>query len=129
MILSYFEKVKKRIAGLEWLIDREVVESEYDEDAELGIIGGKITFKDGSILHFKEVIFSKGRQYRFQYMDDKNNLIFRWDTAPHHQEVKTFPYHAHTPKGVIECNAMDLNDVLTTIENIIIERFENLWIK
>jgi len=44
MTIHYFEKVKKRIAKLEWLIDREGIEIEYDEDADVGIIGGNITF-------------------------------------------------------------------------------------
>lgn len=55
MIVRYFKKIKNRIEKLEWLIERVSIDTEYDEDADAGIIGGSITFKDGSIFHFKEV--------------------------------------------------------------------------
>lgn len=91
MTIPYFEKVRKRIGKLEWLIERVSVDTEYDEDADVGIMSGSITFKDGSIFHFKEVLLGKHSQYRFHYMDDRNNMISRWDTAPHHRKLKTSP--------------------------------------
>ena len=124
MIAGYFEKVKKRIARLNWLIEREVVETEYDEDADSGLIGGNITFKDGSCLYFKEVLFSQTREYRFHYMDRKQNLILRWDSAPHHKKIKTFPYHVHTSKSVMPSKPLNLIEVLDQIERIIVEKIE-----
>ncbi len=53
MTIRYFKKIKNRIGKLEWLIERVSIDTEYDEDADAGIIGGNITFKDGSIFHFK----------------------------------------------------------------------------
>ncbi len=119
-----FEGIKKRIAKLEWLIERESIETEYDEDTDVGIISGSITFKDGSVFHFKEVLLGKSRQYRFHYMDERNNLISRWDSAPHHKEFKTFPYHIHLPDGVKENGPVKLIGVLDEIESIIISRLE-----
>jgi len=52
MTVRYFETVKKRIARLEWLIERQSIDTEYDEDADVGVISGNITFKDGSVFHF-----------------------------------------------------------------------------
>ena len=58
MTIRYFEKIKKRIEKLEWLIERESIYTEYDEDADIGNIGGSIVFKDGSVLHFiKKCLF------------------------------------------------------------------------
>ena len=109
---------------MKWLIDREALETEYDEDVNLGIIGGTITFKDGTVLNFKEIISLTDRNYRFHYMDKENRLIYRWDSAPHHKEVKTFPYHLHTSEGVVECKLVSFVDVLSKIENIIIDHLE-----
>jgi len=122
--IRYFEKVKKRIAKLEWLIERKSIDTEYDEDADVGYIGGYVNFKDGSIFHFKEILFGQNRHYRFHYMDEKHNLISRWDTAPHHKKLKTFPYHVHLPDGVEECKPVTLNGVLDRIESIVIDRLE-----
>jgi hypothetical protein len=38
MTIPYFEKVRKRIGKLEWLIERVSVDTEYDEDADVGIM-------------------------------------------------------------------------------------------
>ena len=32
-------------------------------------------------------------KYSYHYQDRNSDLIFRYDMAPHHQEVKTFPHH------------------------------------
>ena len=57
-------------------------------------------------------------------MDEQNNLISRWDTAPHHRDLKTFPYHVHLPDGVKESMQVTLFDVLDKIEDIVIARLE-----
>ncbi len=124
MTVRYFNKIKKRIAKLEWLTERVSIDTEYDEDVDVGIIGGSIAFKDGSTFHFKEVLLGENRHYRFHYMDERNNLISRWDTAPHHKELKTFPHHAHLPGSVKESEPVKLTDVLGRIEGIVIDRLE-----
>ena len=106
------------------MIERESIDTEYDEDADIGNIGGNIVFKDGSVLHFKEIFFGEKRQYRFHYMDERNNLISRWDNVPHHKELRTFPHHVHLPDGVKETKPAKLIDVLDKIEDIVIERLE-----
>ncbi len=122
MIIGYFEKIKKKITKLEWLIERQSIDTEYDEDADIGNIGGSIVFKDGSVFHFKEIILVEKRQYRFHYMDERNNLISRWDNAPHHKDLGTFPHHVHLPNAVKESKPVKLINVLDIIEIIVIDR-------
>lgn len=124
MTTRYFTKVRKRIGELEWLTERISIDTEYDEDADVGMIGGSITFKDGSIFHFKEVVLGKNTQYRFHYMDERKNLISRWDSAPHHRELNTFPYHVHFPDGVKESKPVNLLHVLDKIEGLVVARLE-----
>ena len=125
MTIRYFKKVKNRIEKIEWLIKQVHIDTEYDEDANAGIIGGSITFKDGSIFHFKEVLLGENRHYRFHYMDESNNLIFRWDTAPHYKDLKTFPYHIHLPDGVKESKRVTLIEVLDKIEGDVVDKLES----
>jgi hypothetical protein len=124
MTVRYFNKIKKRIAKLEWLTERVSIDTEYDADVDVGVIGGSIAFKDGSTFHFKEVLLGENRHYRFHYMDERNNLIFRWDTAPHHKELKTFPHHVHLSGSVTESVPVKLTDVLGRIEGIVIDKLE-----
>ncbi len=119
MTIPHFKKIIDRISDLEWLIDRVTIDTEYDEDTDVGIIGGSIIFKDGSVLHFKEVLLGDKRHYRFHYMDAENGLISRWDSAPHHKDLKTFPYHVHLPDGVRESMEVTFMDVFDEIKNIV----------
>ena len=34
-------------------------------------------------------------KYRHHWQDRSGRLIKRWDNAPHHREIDTFPYHLH----------------------------------
>ena len=53
------------------------------------------------------------------YMGAENNLIARWDSAPHHRKLWTFPFHLHTPQGVEEHPAITLLEVLDKIKVMI----------
>jgi hypothetical protein len=124
MIQKYFEKVRKRILQLKWLIERETLDIECDEDAGVGMMSGSLQFKDGSALHFKEIFLVSQREYRFHFMDRHHRLICRWDSAPHHRELKTFPHHMHTSAGVAESKAVTLIEILETVTAGIIESLD-----
>ena len=64
-------------------------------------IGGKIKFKNNAVLHLREFVYVEisidRKMYSYQYMDSKNNLLFRYDNTEHHQKLNlpTFPHHKH----------------------------------
>ena len=87
----------------------------------MGIITGKLVFIDKSILDFMELVSTKEAEYRFQYMDKDKGLICRWDSAPHHRKVPTFPYHLHTKKGIKESKKVSLVDILDVVTEKAIE--------
>jgi hypothetical protein len=70
----------------------------------MGHMKGIIAFADGSELTFFELVSQDQDtitvlKYRFHYQKG-NQIIFRYDNAPHHQDLSTFPDHKHTPNGV-----------------------------
>ena len=72
-----------------------------------GFIRGTIMFIDGSTLSFLEYVKIKGNKpvkikYRYNYTDENSRLIFRYDNAPHHREIKTYPHHKHIPNNKVE---------------------------
>ena len=70
-----------------------------------------------------ELVSTKEAEYRFHYMGKDKELICRWDSAPHHKEVPTFPYHLHTKRGIKESKKENFIDIL----NIVTEKaIENL---
>jgi len=70
--------------------------------------GGYVRFRadlvDGSRLFALEFVDArlKRLRYSYHYQDASGDLIFRYDNAPHHPEVRTHPHHKHTPHGVEE---------------------------
>ena len=58
-----------------------------------------IEIKNQTKLFIKDYLFLDGsRKYSFHWQDTDGNCIIRWDNAPHHQDVITFPYHKHIGK-------------------------------
>jgi len=72
--------------------------------ASEGLIRGVIVSLDGSRLRFLEYVSITGGEvarlkYRYHYEDPDGRLVFRYDNAPHHPEVETFPHHKHLSDG------------------------------
>ena len=75
---------------------------------------------DNSQLFSKDYLFLDGsRKYSFHWQDGKGHCIIRWDNAPHHQDVITFPYHQHIGKeeDIKESQPMKLETVMECISN------------
>ena len=88
---------------------------------ETAYIEGEIVFAEGIRLFFFEFWQRSGdgterEKYRFHCMDVDNQLIFRYDNAPHHQNIKTFPHHKHLPSGIRESMPPAFADVLAETE-------------
>ncbi|MFZ1757037.1 MAG: DUF6516 family protein [Caldilineaceae bacterium] len=86
---------------------------------------GRVRFYNLSILNILEVVVPGDRRsidkirYAFHYQSAEGTLIFRYDNAPHHPDLSTFPAHKHTPDGVIAADAPDLADILREIDAIL----------
>lgn len=121
MIQSYFNKVRIKLKEISPLIKTDHVSIEM-VSADMGILRGKITFADGSVLDFREIFSTKEHDYRFQWMDTANKLIIRWDTAPHYKNLNNFPFHKHIEKDVSSSEELNFIDVLEYIKRDIISR-------
>ena len=78
-------------------------------------IKGLIILKDKSELHFKEFVSEKKHNYSYHWQNSEGEMIIRWDNAPHHKEVKTYPYHKHIPE-VKESEEVTLEEIIEYIE-------------
>ena len=106
----------------------ESIDVEYEAKSKtVGLIHGTVGMVDGSTLQFMELVNIKRDKmtrpkYRFHFMDSADKMVFRFDNAPHHLEVTTYPHHKHIrgeekPKPSKE---IGLRDVLLEIEEGII---------
>ena len=90
----------------------------------LGFIRGNLYFVNGSLLHIREFVnvktgIERGK-YTYQYMTIDNKLIFRYDNAPHHQDLNlpNYPHHKHSGSedNIISSDAPLLANILKEIE-------------
>ena len=59
-------------------------------------------------------------KYRYHYEDHEGKMLFRYDNAPHHMEVETFPHHKHTADGnVVASSEPTLQEILFEIITLI----------
>lgn len=75
----------------------------------------KILLENRSVLFVREYVDEVERVYSFHWQDQNDEMIMRWDNAPHHRHISTFPHHKHTPAGVFENLEIALSDVLAEI--------------
>lgn len=95
-----------------------------DQPDEPMRIKGTLMFPDGSQLVFNEAIKLHDKQikktrYAYHYQDGSNNLIFRYDNAPHHPHIFTYPHHKHVGSAIEPSQNPDLGDVLSEIEGLL----------
>ena len=86
-----------------------------------GYVEGEVTFVNGSRLAFFEFLRQSvtgldREKYRYHFMNVGSQLVFRYDNAPHHPEVDSFPHHRHQPMRVTESAQPPLPEVMAEIE-------------
>lgn len=86
---------------------------------------------DGSLLQCVERIrlLSSGlvtEKYSFHWQRADGSQICRWDNAPHHREVATFPHHVHEgdENQVLEHEAVDVFGMLEKVEKVLMDQGE-----
>ncbi len=115
MIFGYFKEVELRLKNAEIIADKSVDLREFS--ATEGMLLGRLLFVDGSCLEFMEYLQEENRlKYRFHLMDKEGNMVFRYDNAPHHKDVSSFPHHKHLSGNVAESEDKGIMDVLDEIE-------------
>ena len=95
------------------VLSYEVID--FRENADSFFLKLKIIFSDRSLLFTKEYFSKTIRNYSYHWQDKDNNLLVRWDNAPFHKNIDTFPHHKHQDNKVISSREIGLGDVLEYI--------------
>ncbi len=72
--------------------------------------------KNKTLLFIREYFDNNERKYSYHWQDTNGNLIMRWDNAPHHNNLKTFPHHIHKGNKIYENYHIHIEDVLEIIK-------------
>ena len=119
MIEAYFAQIESILRDFPDIRSYTLTKKVYN--LKQGYISATIVFENGCRLEFVEVKDTElaGKlKYRYQCMDEKHELIFRYDNAPHHKEIETSPHHRHTLGEVQESHEPTLHDILLEIAQI-----------
>ena len=123
MIDEHLDEIEKTIKD-----DHLVIFSDFQRintSHNTAYIKAKIRFIDNSFcgifhyVHDENGLFSF--DYRYHYMESENTMIFRYDNAPHHPEVKSSPHHKHTSSGIKKSEMPNIRDILLEIHQYIIK--------
>jgi len=92
-------------------------------DDHNGLIRCRVFFWDDSYLDLYEVVSTElGYPVRIHYVYTyirEEQLVFRYDNAPHHPEITTHPHHKHigTTDRLVPADQPNLSQILIEIEN------------
>ena len=78
----------------------------------------KASLRDGSFLYIREYVDEDDKKYAYHWQRANGELIARWDNAPHHPQLSTFPHHKHeggSPDASKESKEVSVVEVLTYI--------------
>jgi len=121
MITQYFADFGNIINSLDFVINSDIQTRKINDF--LGIIEGKLIFING-VLDFLEVIkltdnkiFKK--KYKYHFQKHNGEIIFRYDNAPHHQNIATYPHHKHIGLEITESIEPDIIQILIEIKSLI----------
>jgi len=72
------------------------------DEATVKYLKCRADLKDSSTLHITESSVAGKNKYSYHWQDAQNQLVVRWDNAPHHHHLPTFPHHRHEGGAVHE---------------------------
>ncbi len=107
---------------LSWPYSRQVVVIYAETSNGMAQYRMRVILLDGSLLQCVErgLQLSDGlltEKYSFHWQRSDGSLIRRWDNAPHHSEIASFPHHVHEgdEQHVLAHEAVDVFRVLELI--------------
>ena len=68
-------------------------------------------------LHIREYIDENERKYSYHWQNNNGELIIRWDNAPYHDKINTYPHHKHIKQKIKASKQIALDDIISFIEN------------
>ncbi len=126
MIIKFVENIENTIASNPIILSSNI-QKQFGPEDETVYLKGNLLFIDFSVIEI--ALFANKVQnkisidkYRFHYMNKDGKLVFRYDNAPHHHEIPTFPHHKHTSNKVMQSLMPSIKDILNEITAIIIKK-------
>ena len=95
---------------------KDVMVLEYKYYSTTYLIYIKVVLKNESVLFITESKRNNRFNYSYHWQAIDGSLIRRWDNAPHHPNIETFPHHCHNSEGIVSSDIKSFQEVLNFIE-------------
>ena len=115
LLTDYLAKVEQAIESCEGVyVERYIEEILTPKRANLRI---RLRFEQGRLLEINEAVVISSDEliwldYRYHCQDEKNRLLFRYDSTPHFPDLPSFPHHKHLSDSVISSDKPNLTAVI-----------------
>ena len=126
MIERYMNDLDVLISTSAFIVDIDIIRRDIRDTGleKTALFRYRIKLIDESLIEITERILEKRgglttTKYRYHWQTGSGKLIKRWDNAPHHPEIDTFPDHLHdgSEENVKSFRKMNALDILTDIIN------------
>lgn len=97
--------------------DLEVTELVEEESVQFLRVQAELI--DGSLLYVRELFFSDSSKYSYPWQTRAGEMLLRWDNAPHHPEIPTYPDHKHEGDQVGPSVRVSVDEVLTELAAVL----------
>jgi hypothetical protein len=81
---------------------RDLEIGEMIDEASVQLLRVRAELIDGSLLYVREAIFPQ---------TSTGETLLRWDNAPHHPEIPTYPHHKHDEERIGPAARVSIEDV------------------
>lgn len=126
MIERYMNDLDVLISASAFIVDIDIIRRDIRDTGleKTALFRYRIKLIDESLIEITERLLEERgglttTKYRYHWQTGSGKLIKRWDNAPHHPEIDTFPDHLHdgSEENVKSFRKMNALDILTDIIN------------
>jgi hypothetical protein len=126
MIERYMSDLDVLISASPSIVDIDIIRRDIRDTGleKTALFRYRIKLIDESLIEITERILEERgglttTKYRYHWQTGSGKLIKRWDNAPHHPEIDTFPDHLHdgSEENVKSFRKMNALEILTVIIN------------
>jgi len=123
---DYIDEIKSLLISAPFVVDVEILREEAIGNDGLYRLRAKLAdgtelqmFERFSLVEHISIVVGK---YSFHWQQGNGTLLKRWDNAPHHPEISTFPHHIHDGReeNVMSGAPMNGAQILKLIENMLL---------
>jgi hypothetical protein len=118
-VQAYFDRVLVTALASPHVTRVEKSRQEEDARGQMGFMRYRLMLHNGDLLELTERIEVQAgaivvTKYRHHWQEQAGRLIKRWDNAPHHPHVQSFPHHLHdgAEEQVVEHPPVDALQIL-----------------